>query len=246
MSFEQKTAGRTVVVLDTETTGADPETAALVEVAGAMLDAPLGVDSCLANPGVPIPPEASATHHIVDADVAGAVSPVDAVSGCLGGQLIAADVWVAHNAAYDRGILSRVMRRFADESKWLCTWRCAMHVWPDAPSHKNQVLRYWLGLDVGELPAGEHAHRAAYDAVVTRALLGRLLVERPLDELLALQHQPVVQTKIRFGKHAGKSWDDVPTDYIQWMLRSGGFDPDVTHTAQEQMKNRASGTRMML
>jgi uncharacterized protein (DUF3820 family) len=42
---------------------------------------------------------------------------------------------------------------------------------------------------------------------------------------------PLLLTTCNFGKHAGKKWSDVPRDYLDWMARTGGFDPDTTYTA---------------
>ena len=61
------------LVVDTETTGIDPATCKVVELAYVLtnLTGPLAAGSFLVNPGCPIPPEASAVHHLVDEDVVG-------------------------------------------------------------------------------------------------------------------------------------------------------------------------------
>jgi hypothetical protein len=46
---------------------------------------------------------------------------------------------------------------------------------------------------------------------------------------------PMVLSRCNFGKHAGKAWAEVPRDYLQWMLRTGGFDPDVEFTAKHYL-----------
>lgn len=58
----------TFCVLDTETTSGDPEQARLVEVATCLNypDGRLVTWSKLSNPGIPIPAEAKAVHHITD------------------------------------------------------------------------------------------------------------------------------------------------------------------------------------
>ena len=64
---------RPLAVLDTETTGVDPLTDRIVELAVVRLD-PDGAARRyrrLVDPGVPIPPAATAVHGIADADVAG-------------------------------------------------------------------------------------------------------------------------------------------------------------------------------
>jgi DNA polymerase-3 subunit epsilon len=61
------------VALDVETTGLDPAVARVLEVAALRLDPGGKPESfhALVNPGVPIPPEASAIHGILDRDVRG-------------------------------------------------------------------------------------------------------------------------------------------------------------------------------
>ena len=58
----------TLLSLDLETTGTDPATARIVEIA----IVPVGGEAKVRriNPGIPIPPEATAIHGITDADVA--------------------------------------------------------------------------------------------------------------------------------------------------------------------------------
>jgi DNA polymerase-3 subunit epsilon len=66
------TLDRPLVFLDVESTGTDPATARIIEFGAAGL-APNGSRSewCQRfNPGIPIPPEATAVHHITDAAVA--------------------------------------------------------------------------------------------------------------------------------------------------------------------------------
>ena len=62
-------------VLDIETTGLDPAKDAICEIASVDMVKGGGVTnrmSTFVNPGRPIPPSASAIHHILDEDVKGA------------------------------------------------------------------------------------------------------------------------------------------------------------------------------
>ncbi|MDR7495532.1 MAG: 3'-5' exonuclease, partial [Armatimonadota bacterium] len=65
---------RPIVFLDLETTGPNPATDRIVELSMVRVR-PGGDRDALTrrvNPGIPIPPEATAVHGITDADVAGA------------------------------------------------------------------------------------------------------------------------------------------------------------------------------
>ena len=65
----------TVRVIDIETTGIDPATDAIVEVASVDLtrdNAITNRQETLVRPGIPVPPEASAIHHLIEQDLVSA------------------------------------------------------------------------------------------------------------------------------------------------------------------------------
>lgn len=222
------------LVIDTETTGLDTSYDEIVELAGVWRDdghTYFHTDVC--HTDLPIPPEASASHHLTSADIALAQRPVEVLERMVDRFGDFHDcVLVAHNAGFDRPMLSRASGGLTDSRPWVCTWRCALHLWPQAPRHGNQVLRYWLNLALEYLPRDLHPHRALYDALVTEAILRRMLMEKTLEQLVTLSSQPVLLTKIRFGKHEGQLWKDLPRDYLRWILRSGDFDEDTLYTAR--------------
>lgn len=231
----------TVVVLDTETTGTDAAVDSLLEVAWVPVTWGEALGWELAGAGAPgdafveyegvIPPEARAVHHIHPLQVApGAPNcfPRDVVEGQLQQAEVPGEMmYAAHNAAFDKGFLPGLTL------PWICTYRCAMHIYPDAPSHKNQVLRYYLDLQPNEeLMSGLAPHRALYDTAVTAELLRVMLQDNTPERLLELTNTPILLDTVRFGKHRGEKWADLPADYLRWMIRSGNWanDVDVTHT----------------
>lgn len=224
-----------LAVVDTETTGMEPAEDRLVELAVVRLDlAPFDQWRTaeewhtLVNPERPIPPEASAIHHIVARDVVSA-PPAPAAWEIMGRVIGEVDLWVAHNAAFDRGFISRLSPELASPSRWIDTWRCSLHLWPEAPSHSNQTLRYWLGRDPS-LPSNLYPHRALYDTIVTADILRLMLSMRSVEDLQKMSEEPAVLRKVGFGKHRGMLWRDVPRDYMQWVLRQRDMDADTRHT----------------
>lgn len=151
-------------VIDVETTGLSPTGDRVVEIAFVQL--PESDESSalffqsLVNPGISIPPTASAIHHIVDSDVAESPALGDVLAS-ISEQHGEADVYVAHNARFDRSFLPDLHNK-----PWVCTLQLARRLWPDAPKHSNQVLRYWLNLNI-PLPKNTPMHRALSDAIVT-------------------------------------------------------------------------------
>lgn len=98
-----------IVVIDTESTGPNPETARIVEIAAVRFRAGEVIDwfGALVNPGCPIPPDATAVHGITDEMVA-ECSPLEAHAHSL--IRVALDaVPCAYNAPYDRTLLHRTI-----------------------------------------------------------------------------------------------------------------------------------------
>lgn len=232
-----------IAVVDTETTGEDPEAGAeLVEAAVVLLDIGTGQQGCwssLVRPVGPIPPAMSAVHHIT-AEVLAASEPIEReqARATILGLCAGVDAIAAHHAEFDR----RHLPELADKP-WICTCRCAKHLWPTAPAYGLQVLRYWRGLQVARLN-GLAPHRALYDTLCAAALLADQwqAIEPPADPLQVLREltdRMPLQRVCRFGKHRGKPWGEVPKDYLQWIAnkhRQGDeFDPEVVATVQHYL-----------
>ena len=230
-------------VIDVETTGLDPGADRIVEIAAvtvALEPRPrveaLALDT-LVNPGVPIGPVAQSIHHIGDDMVAGAPR-YEALIPRLG-ELARSGPFAAHRAAFDRAFTG-------SRRPWICTWRLARHLWPEAPGHANQVLRYHLRLEVDERLAGEAGivpHRAAGDALVSAALLVRELEQAPAGAdlpawALDLSANPVLLPVATFGKHRGERWSEVPRDYIEYLAGQPLDDEDLVYTLRSALKGK--------
>ncbi|SFG65665.1 exonuclease domain-containing protein [Methylobacterium gossipiicola] len=192
----------------------------------------------LVNPGHPIPPETSAVHHITDDDVIGAPDIKVAIAPVLHDEerfQARRVVLVAHNARFERQWLTPEV---TGDVEWVCTYKCALTLWPDAPAHNNGTLRYWLkpaGLDRA---MADPAHRAGPDAYVTAFILREMLKLASLDELVRISSRPALLPRCNFGKHRGTAWADVPSDYLRWVTGQQ-MDEDVLHTAQHHLAARA-------
>lgn len=233
----------TFCVFDVETTGLDPESSEIVEVAAvatSLSNPLLGMWSSLVKPSTPIPPEVSGVHGLTDRDVAGAPSWAEALP-----QLhaflapLAPIVKVSHNFEFDRAFLKT--------KNGVCTARLAQHLWLDrAPNFKNNTLRYWRNLSAETF--GIAAHRALGDALVTAALLRDELTSpefvaldvNDVDALIEYTESPILLTTFPFGKHRGQSIDAVPPDYVSWCLRSmPDLSRDMRYTLERCLKGVA-------
>jgi DNA polymerase III epsilon subunit-like protein len=216
-------------VFDTETTGLDPRTDAVVELAWAIMRGDgtiLSSNTTLINPGRHIPADASRVHGLFDRDVAQAPTFGQAVEKYT-------DLYVptlpavCHNASFDSVLLRRSPRLADGNPRFLCTLRLTQNLVPGCRSYRLDSLRSSLGL--GAHVEGPVAHRAAND-VATASLLLKHLIDRYLgagyaDEIDGLFEVATIQ-RMPFGKHEGKLLTDVPPDYIDWLL-SRDIDDDL-------------------
>lgn len=189
-------------------------------------------DSGLVKPNGKIPPEARAVHHISDADVANAYQLREVIDFFLDG----AEIFAAHNAKFEEHFTPR------KGLKWICTYKCARIVWPDAPTHTNQGLRYWLGIDGDpDFDAGLSMppHRALPDAYVTAFILRRLLQEKSVEELLTISRYPALIKVMNFGKHKGMKFADAPADYLEWIRDKSDMNEDTKFSAKYWLQKRS-------
>lgn len=236
----------TVRIWDIESTGTDPMTDKVCEIASIDLVkltdkyTVTNARETLVNPGVPIPAQASAVHHIIDADVAGKPFLVKAIEPFLqfhDEQI----VFVAHNAEFEKSFL----KGFTDEIKnhsWVCTYKCALRVWPDLPSHSNQFLRYHFGfVDPFGIPRADiDPHRALSDCYVTGCIFLALTQRAKFADLLAWSAEPALHTVLHFGKHRGKRFDAVDRDYLHWIAEKSDLDEGVKFSARHWLQQKAA------
>jgi exodeoxyribonuclease X len=236
-----------IVFLDTETTGSDPEKdyiceLAMVRTSYSGLSRVSEPDrlSTLVRPPQPIPPEASAVHHITNAMVEDAPSAPE-ISERVAGIAGEADLICAHNLPFDLTLLRRAYPEVFDafrEPTWLDSLRLSRHVWPTLPSHALQALRYRFDLDAN---LSGDAHRACFDTELTRALVERIAASELAGmatwrEVAELARSPLEVQVFYFGKYRGNLVEDIvvrDADYVRWLLSQDWLPreyPDLYHT----------------
>ncbi len=229
-------------VIDLETTGVEPP-AEIIEFGRADV-VPSGGDyeverpmARLYRPLNGIPPETMAVHHITEDDFTSdspVCTPERLHQAVWGGP--APDVLVAHNSAFEQQFVTEAA---TEQLPWICTYKSALRVWPEAPRHTNQVLRYWLGLKLDNALAMP-PHRAGPDAWVTAYVLVELLKRASVEDMILWTKEPKLMPTVPFGKHRGSAWSEAPLDYLQWMSRQTDMDADAVWNAQRELKRRAT------
>lgn len=214
-------------VLDVETSGTEA-TDEVVEIGIVHLNIETGeirrFTDRLFGASKPLPPEVRAVHHISDEMLKGKPLFKDA-----GDETIHGNAWFAaetvafgaHNAAFEAKFIDEKLRRGLP---LLCSYKCALRRWPEAPKHSNQALRYWLNLDLDPKDC-DPPHRSLPDAWVTAHIFRELFRQGvTLQEMIEWSAQPPIPYKCHLKKHKGELWNRVPSDYLGWIIRE--FDDD--------------------
>jgi exodeoxyribonuclease X len=185
-----------------------------------------------------MPPEVRAVHHISLADLAGC-APFNAGDMLASGTSYVS-AYAAHNADFEAKFLPF-------DAPVICTYKAALRAWPEAPSHSNGALRYWLE-DQGKI-APDHsltqpAHRAGPDAYVTAHIL-KALFDTALTgkEMVAWTKEPRLLPRCPIGKFRHKPWSEVEAGFLGWMLRQEGMEEDLKWNARREIDRRAEGVK---
>jgi DNA polymerase III subunit epsilon len=244
---------RPLAVLDLETTGTDPKIDRIVEVSVLKL-VPGGEPdhrTRRVNPGVPIPPEATAVHGISDDDVAD-MPTFRAIAPGLARYLDGCDLCGFNILKYDLRLLAAEYNRagvpFPVAGRKVID---ACHIFHQRERRDlSAAYKFYCGKE------HEGAHGAAADVLATLAILDAQVsryddLPRTVDGLHEHCTDPkaldlsgmfgrceegtVVFIK---GKYKGRSLEDIARtkpDYLQWMLRDDYFD-DTKSIASEALK----------
>lgn len=230
-------------VIDIETTGTDPNSDAIIEIASVDMVRGGGITNAmdtLVRPPKLIPPGASAIHHLIDADVENAPLLREVV-----GRFAGADVYVAHNCEFERSFFAA---QGFGLGPWVCTYKCALRVWPDLDGHSNQELRYALGRAT-PFPGYERGsispHRAAFDVIVTAAIFEELIKRARWSELVQWSAEPALYTRFHFGKYRGRRYAEIAasdTDYLVWIAEKSELEAGIKHSARYWLNAHRSGS----
>ena len=150
-----------LVVLDTETTGLDPERDRVIDIGAVRLGPDLEIGerfATLVDPGVPIPLFITRLVGITDADVRGAPAFPEAFAALR--EFVGDAVLVGHNVGFDRDHLAAGARRAGLPplaNAWFDTLEAALLLYPELDRHALAILAAELGIE-------RQAHRALPDA----------------------------------------------------------------------------------
>ena len=218
-----------IIILDTETTDRD-EGKRLIQLAYKNLETGEFVNEYF-KPPVPISFGAMAVHHVTNEMVADKKPFAESEHKAIVADLLKTNILVAHNAPFDIQVLKNEGLEIGQS---LDTLRLARHLL-DSEQYSLQYLRYSLGLAVDA-----SAHDALGDVLVLEALFEYLKKqaqeqfklsseEEVIAKLLELNDMPVLLVEVNFGKHKGKTFEQVVKEdrsYLQWLFGSESQKPE--------------------
>lgn len=184
------------------------------------------------NPGRPISPDTMAVHHILDEWVADAPFWKDVAPSVLRPDIPIVAL-AAHRAAFEQRYCTP---RLSGGASWICTWKCALRIWPELPRFSNQMLRYQRRPEGLVHERGLPAHRALPDAYVTAHHLRDMLNAVALSQLIEWSRQPGLLPRVPAGADRGKPWSAVSDDALATLSRDR--DMDVRFSAETEVARR--------
>ncbi|MBB2167870.1 DNA polymerase III subunit epsilon [Gluconacetobacter aggeris] len=236
-----------VRVIDLETSDRDATRGGIVEIGWQdVARAPDGwhlADSPharLTHPGGPIAPWTTSIHHITDQDVRDA-PPIATIAPGILRPPARPLAFAAHRASFEQGWLrAHLPPALMAGTGWICTYKCALRLWPDEPGHSNQGLRYSRRPAGLEKHLGNPAHRAGPDAYVTAHHLRDMLALASVEDLLQWSRQPALLVKVPHGPLRGRRIRGLATEDLDRLLaaphRPG---PDLAFTLRFERARRA-------
>ena len=165
---------------------------------------------------------AMAVHHILEADI---VDQPNFGTFTLPNETV---YIIGHNIDYD---IRAIQTCGVDTQhiKAICTLALARLVWPDAEAHNISALIYMISK--GSEKAREMlkgAHRADADIILTANILMHIVHKlniQTIEALFEASEDARIPRSINFGKHRGTAIVDLPSDYVQWLMRQEDLDP---------------------
>lgn len=174
------------------------------------------------QPGKPISLGALATHHIMDEELRDC-PPASSFR-------LPTDLryLIGHNIDFDWQAIGQ------PEVRRICTLALARKAWPALDSHSQSALLYFLERTSARDRLRE-AHSAAADISICATILGHLCETLQITTMEALwqaSENARLPTHMTFGKHKGLPLNEVPKDYVRWLLDQPNVDPYVRQAFQ--------------
>jgi DNA polymerase III subunit epsilon len=224
------------VCVDCESTGLDPETDRMIEIAAAKftVNEILEQKDALVNPECDIPEVSIAIHHITQDMCAGQPPAREVLPEFL--EFIGDHPIVGHNIQFDIELIANTAKREGipckiRENDTIDTLRLA-RLYGESPTNSLEKLREHFNI------ADEGAHRALSDVVVNIGVFRYLSLNfKTKQQILDVLKKPIALKFMPLGKHKGRPIREMPLDYLKWAANKD-FDMDLLFTLRSELKRR--------
>jgi len=242
------------IILDTETTGTDEEDR-IIQLGFIVLGGKnIEVYNEFNSSDISIKIQAMEVHGITPDMIKSKISCQETVAFKRLQELNTDDNYmIIHNSPFDLNMLDK--EGFKCQMKVIDTLRVSKHIFEDEEAHRLQYFRYKMDLykeeqkEADALNIEVKAHDAIGDVLVLKLFLTKLKIavqekfpnENPVEKMVKLTKEPILIKTFKFGKHKGKSLEDVASNdagYLRWMLKSmDNLDDDMKYSINNVLGN---------
>lgn len=227
------------ICLDCESTGLDPKTDRMIEIAVVRFtfDEILSSRETLVNPECLIPAASQEIHHISQEMIASKPLIKDVLPEFL--KMVEGHTIVGHGIGFDIALIAAEAQRAQIPTKILQnptidTLRMA-RLYGESPVNSLDRLRQHFNIEA------QGIHRAMSDVMVNIEVFKSLAQGyKTTEQLFQILQKPIKLRTMPLGKHKGRKFDEMPLEYLQWAERKD-FDQDLLYSIRCELRNRKKG-----
>lgn len=228
------------VCIDIESTGLDPTSDRIIEIAGAKFTFNKIIETfdTLIDPEINISQESQAIHNISKDMVQGKPKIKDILPETL--KFINNHVIIGHGIKFDIDIISNEAMRNQivcniHEAKYIDTLRLA-RLYGESPFNSLKELSKHFNLEF------EGAHRALNDVKANIEIFKKLSTTfTTTSQIFKRLEKPILLKKMPLGKHKGRLFSEIPVEYLKWAAGKD-FDQDLLYSIRFEINNRKKKT----
>ena len=227
------------VCLDCESTGLEPKTDRIIELAAVRFtfDKTLQEFETLVDPECEIPQVSQDIHNISSEMLKGKPKIGEILPTLL--KMIEGHILVGHGIGFDIALIAAEAARHQiptriHEQPFIDTLRMA-RLYGESPTNSLEMLRQHFNI------AAEGAHRAMSDVIVNIEVFKFLSRSyKTTEDLFKTLQKPIRLKAMPLGKHKGRRFEEIPIEYLLWAERKD-FDQDLLFSIRSEIKNRKRG-----
>jgi len=229
----------TFICLDCETTGLDKEKDQIIEVAYALFSFSEIKESyeTLIDPECEIPAASQAIHNISQCMVKGKPKIKGVLPSLL--EVIGNHIVIGHGILFDLALIAREAKKLSlpipkPFFSYIDTLRMA-RLYGESPINSLEKLRQHFNLP------SYGTHRAMSDVLMNIDVFKKLAAPyKSSQDIMKILRKPIRLKTMPLGKHKGRSFQEIPMEYLQWALRKD-FDEDLSYSIRSEVKARKKG-----